>query len=59
MTEYSIVLLVCLAIIAALAILIYVSSRGKSLRQIARYHRISTATVRRVLASQPSEEQAA
>jgi DNA invertase Pin-like site-specific DNA recombinase len=33
--------------------------RGESLRQIARYHRISTATVRRVLASQPPEEQAA
>jgi DNA invertase Pin-like site-specific DNA recombinase len=32
---------------------------GQSLRQIARYHRISTATVRRVLASQPPEEQAA
>ena len=30
--------------------------RGESLRKIARYHRISTATVRRVLASQPSEE---
>jgi DNA invertase Pin-like site-specific DNA recombinase len=33
--------------------------RGQSLRQIARYHRISTATVRRVLGSQPSEEQVA
>ena len=33
--------------------------RGQSLRQIARYHRISTATVRRVLASQPSQEQVA
>jgi len=30
--------------------------RGQSLRQIARYHRISTATVRRVLANQPTEE---
>ena len=29
---------------------------GQSLRQIARCHRISTATVRRVLASKPSEE---
>ena len=33
--------------------------RGQSLRKIARYHRISTATVRRVLASQSSEEQVA
>ena len=33
--------------------------RGQSLRQIARCHRISTATVRRVLASQPSEEKIA
>jgi DNA invertase Pin-like site-specific DNA recombinase len=33
--------------------------RGQSLRQIARCHRISTATVRRVLASQPQEEQVA
>lgn len=33
--------------------------RGQSLRQIARYHRISTATVRRVLASHPPEEQVA
>ena len=33
--------------------------RGQSLRQIARYHRISTATVRRVLASQPAEEKVA
>ena len=33
--------------------------RGDSLRQIARYHRISTATVRRVLASQPSREEVA
>jgi DNA invertase Pin-like site-specific DNA recombinase len=33
--------------------------RGESLRQIARYHRISTATVRRVLATQPPEEHAA
>jgi len=33
--------------------------RGESLRQIARCHRISTATVRRVLASQPPEEQVA
>ncbi|MGA8740151.1 MAG: hypothetical protein WB561_03075 [Terracidiphilus sp.] len=31
--------------------------RGQSLRQIARYHRISTATVRRVLASQSSAPQ--
>jgi DNA invertase Pin-like site-specific DNA recombinase len=31
--------------------------RGLSLRQIARCHRISTATVRRVLASQPSTPQ--
>ena len=33
--------------------------RGESLRQIARCHRISTATVRRVLASQPPEKQVA
>jgi DNA invertase Pin-like site-specific DNA recombinase len=33
--------------------------QGQSLRQIARCHRISTATVRRVLASQPPEEQVA
>jgi len=33
--------------------------RGESLRQIARGHRISTATVRRVLTSQPPEEQVA
>ena len=33
--------------------------RGESLRQIARCHRISTATVRRVLATCPSEEQVA
>jgi DNA invertase Pin-like site-specific DNA recombinase len=33
--------------------------QGQSLRQIARCHRISTATVRRVLASQPSQEQVA
>ena len=33
--------------------------RGQSLRQIARYHRCSTATVRRVLASQPPEEKVA
>ena len=33
--------------------------QGQSLRQIARGHRVSTATVRRVLASQPSEEQVA
>jgi len=33
--------------------------RGESLRKIARYHRISTATVRRVLASQPPEERVA
>ena len=33
--------------------------RGQSLRQIAKYHRISTATVRRVLASPPPEEQVA
>ena len=32
---------------------------GQSLRQIARYHRVSTATVRRVLASQPPEEKVA
>ena len=33
--------------------------QGQSLRQIARCHRISTATVRRVLAGQPPEEQVA
>jgi DNA invertase Pin-like site-specific DNA recombinase len=33
--------------------------RGQSLRQIARYHRISTATVRRVLATDPQEEKVA
>ena len=33
--------------------------RGESLRQIARCHRISTATVRRVLAAYPPEEQVA
>ena len=33
--------------------------RGQSLRQIARYHRISTATVRRVLATYPQEEKVA
>lgn len=32
---------------------------GESLRQIARCHRISTATVRRVLASQPTQEKVA
>jgi len=33
--------------------------QGQSLRQIAKGHRISTATVRRVLASQPPEERVA
>ena len=33
--------------------------RGESLRKIAKGHRISTATVRRVLAGQPSEERVA
>ena len=33
--------------------------QGQSLRQIARGHRVSTATVRRVLATQPSEERVA
>ena len=33
--------------------------RGESLRQIARGHRVSTATVRRVLATYPQEEQVA
>jgi len=33
--------------------------RGESLRKIAKSHRISTATVRRVLAGQPSEERVA
>lgn len=33
--------------------------RGESLRQIARYHKVSTATVRRVLASQPPEDKVA
>jgi DNA invertase Pin-like site-specific DNA recombinase len=33
--------------------------RGESLRQIARGHRVSTATVRRVLATYPPEEQVA
>lgn len=33
--------------------------RGESLRQIARYHKVSTATVRRVLASQPPENKVA
>ena len=33
--------------------------RGESLRQIAPYHKVSTATVRRVLASQPPENKVA
>ncbi len=33
--------------------------RGESLRQIARYHKVSTATVRRVLATQPPEDKVA
>jgi DNA invertase Pin-like site-specific DNA recombinase len=33
--------------------------RGESLRKIARGHRVSTATIRRVLATYPSEEQVA
>ena len=33
--------------------------RGESLRQIARYHRVSTATIRRVLASQAPEDKVA
>ena len=33
--------------------------QGQSLRKIAKSHRISTATVRRVLAGQPSEERVA
>ncbi|WP_109489516.1 recombinase family protein [Occallatibacter savannae] len=33
--------------------------RGESLRQIASYHKVSTATVRRVLASHPSEDKVA
>jgi DNA invertase Pin-like site-specific DNA recombinase len=33
--------------------------RGESLRQIARGHRVSTATIRRVLATYPPEEQVA
>ena len=33
--------------------------RGQSLRQIARYHKVSTATVRRVLASQPPQDKVA
>jgi DNA invertase Pin-like site-specific DNA recombinase len=33
--------------------------RGDSLREIARYHRVSTATVRRVLGNQPPEDKVA
>ena len=33
--------------------------RGESLRQIARYHKVSTATVRRVLATKPPEDKVA
>ena len=39
--------------------ILYDRGRGQSLRKIAKGHRISTATVRRVLASQPSEERVA